>query len=184
VIKFISLIFFGGCTALGGLFFLHFMTAASNLTPPTLVPDLVLFYSCSDPDQTQSNNLNIDVFLKNNGFLVQDVSELQRELGMRSFSHQSITAVDQQHRMMSISGEPNDNIDHQVTLFSEPPTVHSTQLELSIQNFISNDLHCTISNTSKGDNSKAAADVYNREFFQTYMTIEQLFPSGDDRLAG
>jgi len=119
-----------------------------------------------------ADDLKVDLFLKNNGFEVQDVGELRRELGMPGSYPQFISAVDGQRRMITISGE-DGTLNHEVTLYSEPPTVRSTKLENDILAFAVNNLKCTVGYVHRDKNAESAKGRYGQMFSLTEGQISQ-----------
>jgi len=132
--------------------------------PVTIVPDLVFFYKCAPSNDMMADDLKIDLFLQKNGFTVQDTGEIDRELGISEDDLQGIFAIDAQKRMINITDAPNDAVDHDVSLQSEPPTIHATKFEHDFQAFISDGLKCHISDLSTDNNPASSKGFYDRMF--------------------
>jgi hypothetical protein len=162
---------FAGFIGLSCIFIFHIFILASYLSKKenasllfAYVPDLSFKYSCSSANNTASDNLVIDSFLRNTGFDVRDASMSALDPGPLKWAPQDIGGIDSQHRSIQFSQTLKDGIEHGVWLYSEPPTIHDTKLEQGLLTLVSKKLNCTITDVKVQTSPKNTKPLYDEIF--------------------
>lgn len=159
--------------ALACIFFVHISVVASDVATPTIQPDLAFIYTCAPADDLARDDRRIDLFLKDQGFQVQDVGELDGELGITTPPLQEIAAVDRQLSVVNISQTADDRVDHQVVLYEEPPTTVPSAMGDALLAFFVNSLGCKASYVNRAENPASAKNRYDEMFSSTQAQIFQ-----------
>jgi hypothetical protein len=162
---------FAGFISLSCIYIVHIFVLLSYLSnqenasePFAYVPDLSFKYSCSSADNTASENRVIDSFLKNNGFDVRDASMSGLDAGPLAWAPQDIGGIDSMNRSIQFSQTRDDGMEHDVWLYSEPPTIHDTKLEQGLLALVSKTLSCTIKDVKIQTSPKNSKRGYDEIF--------------------
>ena len=146
-----------------GRLLLGFLAAA---TPSWLLPayaqsvlhtDLALHFKC---DQLQKTDVSTKFsgWLIRHGFRVLDRAKVQNEHGV-FLLEVDLVAIHSNGNLFDLKLFPRSAV-YFSTLITPPPTKRNAELELSIVKFITEDLPCAITQTTKGTNDVGSEVLY------------------------
>jgi hypothetical protein len=136
------------------------------LNQSQLQSDLSVTYFCPSNNNSTSDNLEIDLFLKQKGFDVRDDSMSELAPTPLIMAPQDINAIDSQRRSISFDQTNQSGKNHHIWLTSEPPTIHDVALEQDILSLVSEKLKCNITNVQRQSNAKDVKQLYDFIFQQ------------------
>jgi hypothetical protein len=154
-----------------------FMPGDASANSNAVLPDLALQFVCKD--KTRSGlELDIETFLRNEGFKVLNLGRIQREHDLFLLDVH-IVAVDGARRIVDIISIPPAEARYGLRLTSPPPTRHAPQLEEAFKMFISEKINCEIRQESRSENEADAKKLFD----SAVRRIENLFDEAE-RLQG
>ena len=138
--------------------------------PDSFGADLAFQFTCSKAPSEQ----DIEGFMTTKGFRVLDKVKAGTKL-TPDFSWMKIDTVgiDSARRLMEFKVFADNTETYSVSLYSEPPTQHSKDLEDALLGFTGKTLGCKNKHVSHFDNPAGAKDLYDKSFSQTEGWFQQ-----------
>ena len=142
-------------------------TEASEDKPSSFGADLAFHFDCKGKANPPSEQA-IEKFMTAKGFQSLDKVKAGKKLDPDfSWMHMDIVGIDSAHRQIAFKGFADQPDSYSVSLYSEPPTQRSKDLEDALMVFTQKTLGCKNSEESRVENPANAKDLYDHSFTVT-----------------
>jgi hypothetical protein len=143
-----------------------------DIKPTSFGADLAFQFECkgkvTPPVET------IEGFMTSKGFRPLDKVKAGTKLTPDfSWMKMDIVAIDDAHRQITFKGFPDQPGTYAVSLYSEPPTHRSKDLEKELMGFTEKTLGCKDSEVHHVENPVGAKDLYDHAFTVTQSWYQQ-----------
>jgi len=139
--------------------------------PTSFGADLAFSFDCKGTAPSQQS---IEQFMETKGFRVLDKVGAGKKLTPDfSWMKMDIVGVDSAHRQITFKAFADQPDDYHVSLYSEPPTQRSKDLEDALQGFTQKTLGCKNGKVAHVDNPAGAKDLYDKSFSMTEGWFQQ-----------
>jgi len=139
--------------------------------PTSFGADLAFSFDCKGKVPSQQS---IEQFMETKGFRVLDKVAAGKKLTPDfSWMKLDIVGVDSARRQITVKAFADQPDDYHVSLYSEPPTQRSKDLEDALLRFTEKTLGCKNSQVHHVDNPAGAKDLYDKSFSMTEGWFQQ-----------
>jgi len=139
--------------------------------PTTFGADLAFSFDCKGKTPSQQA---IQQFMTDKGFRVLDKVGAGKKLTPDfSWMKLDIVGVDSARRQITFKAFADQPDDYHVSLYSEPPTQRSKDLEQALQDFANKTLGCKTSHVAHVENPAGAKDLYDKSFSMTESWFQE-----------
>ena len=133
--------------------------------PKSFGADLAFSFDCKGKAPSQQA---IEQFMTDKGFRVLDKVGAGKKLDPDfTWMKMDIVGMDSAHRQITFKVFADQLDDYHVSLYSEPPTQHSKDLEDALMGFTEKTLACKNHKVERLDNPVGAKDLYDKSFSVT-----------------
>ena len=138
--------------------------------PNSFGADLAFQFTCGKTPSEQA----IEQFMTAKGFRTLDKVKAGTKLTPDfSWMKMDVVGIDGARRQIEFKVFADDTETYSVSLYSEPPTQHSKDLEDALVGFTEKTLGCKNSHVAHVDNPAGAKDLYDRSFGVTEGWFQQ-----------
>jgi len=138
--------------------------------PNSFGADLAFQFTCAKTPSEQA----IEQFMTAKGFRTLDKVKAGTKLTPDfSWMKLDVVGIDSARRQMEFKVFADDTETYAVSLYSEPPTQHSKDLEDALVGFTEKTLGCKNSHVAHVDNPAGAKDLYDKSFSVTEGWYQQ-----------
>jgi hypothetical protein len=143
-----------------------------EVKPTSFGADLAFHFDCKG--KTTPPVQAIEQFMTAKGFRPLDKVQAGKKLTPDfSWMKLDVVGIDDAHRQISFKGFADQPDAYSVSLYSEPPTQHSTDLEKALKGFTEKTLGCKNHEVTRLDNPAGAKDLYDKSFSVTQGWYQQ-----------
>ncbi len=145
----------------------------SDDKPTSFGADLAFHFDCKGKTSSPSEQA-IEDFMTAKGFQPLDKVKAGKKLVPDfSWMKMDIVGVDSARRQITFKGFPDQPGTYAVSLYSEPPTHRSKDLEKDLLGFTEKTLGCKNSEVKHVENPAGAKDLYDKSFSMTQGWYQQ-----------
>ena len=145
-------------------------TDADVVKPSSFGADLTFQFSCGKTPSLQA----LEGFMTAKGFRTLDKVKAGTKLTPDfSWMKVDVVGIDSAHRQIEFKVFADNTETYSVSLYSEPPTQHSKDLEDALLGFTEKTLGCKNSQVAHVDNPANAKDLYDHSFSMTEGWFQQ-----------
>ena len=138
--------------------------------PNSFGADLEFQFICGKAPSEQA----IEQFMTGKGFRILDKVKAGAKLTPDfSWMKMDVVGIDSARRQIEFKVFADDTETYSVSLYSEPPTQHSKDLEDALLGFTGKTLGCKNKHVSRIDNPAGAKDLYDKSFSMTEGWFQQ-----------
>ncbi|HEV2111908.1 MAG TPA: hypothetical protein VGT99_11185 [Gammaproteobacteria bacterium] len=138
--------------------------------PNSFGADLAFQFNCGKTPSLQA----IEGFMTAKGFRILDKVKAGTKLTPDfSWMKMDVVGIDDARRQIEFKVFADDTETYSVSLYSEPPTQHSKDLEDSLSGFTEKTLGCKNKHLAHVDNPAGAKDLYDRSVSTTETWFQQ-----------
>jgi hypothetical protein len=141
-------------------------TDDDDIKPNSFGADLAFHFDCKGKDTPSEQT--IEQFMTSKGFKPLDKVKAGKKLDTDfSWMKMDTVGIDASHRQITFKGFADQPNTYAVSLYSEPPTQHSKDLEKALMEFTDKTLGCKNNDVHHVDNPVGAKDLYDHSFSVT-----------------
>ena len=148
-------------------------TDDDEIKPNSFGADLAFQFDCKGKANAPSEQA-IEGFMTAQGFRALDKVKAGKKLTPDfGWMHMDVVGIDSARRQITFKGFADQPETYSVSLYSEPPTHHSKDLEDALLGFTEKTLGCKNSKLADVENPAGAKDLYDRSFGVTEGWFQQ-----------